>query len=450
MSEERRKELRALMANLKDAPIEPKNDKRYFDFYAAKGQPRGADPVENLQTVIALSETETTCQLFSGFRGTGKTTELKRLQAQLEAAGFVVVFVAGAEVLHLHQPLEITDLLVSVAAGVAGEAERLSGQDPATRSLASKIADFFTGTNVNLTEIGVGVGADAGPVKVNVAQLKLQLSRNPAFKARIQGALRGRLPELLQQFGHFMAGAKALLGPRLGGRSPVILVDDLEKIRGTGADQDIVQTSMEQVFAQFDRALHIEGWHAVWTAPPYLQLMNATLENLYDGCFVLPMVRLWERDTARSKDEDGFFATRRCMRRRGNVDSLFMSEDLFDELIWASSGHLRDLLRLLQDAVREAFKQADPSVPLNESKVRRIVEEYEMACRNAVYDEDLPWLARVGEKRSLRLSDPSMLTRVSKLLDTAVVMTYRNGDTWVDVSRPAQKLLDSQKPLDSA
>lgn len=220
----------------------------------------------------------------------------------------------------------------------------------------------------------MGIGADAGGVKVNVAQLKLQLSRNPAFKARIQGALRGRLPELLQQFSQFMAGAKALLAPKLGGRSPVIIVDDLEKIRGTGADQDIVQTSMEQVFAQFDRALHVDGWHAIWTAPPYLQLMNATLENLFDGCFVLPMVRLWERDAGRSKDEDGFQATRRCMRKRGNVDSLFLSDALFDELIWASSGHLRDLLRLLQDAVREVFKQADPAAPLNEVKVRRIVE----------------------------------------------------------------------------
>jgi hypothetical protein len=444
MSQKRRDELIAMMEQLEEDPIKP-GDARYFDFYGVRGKPRGADPAENLRTTISLKARRMSCQLFSGFRGTGKTTELERLRAELEGQGFVVLFVKGAEVLHLHQPLNITDLLVSTAVGVAGEVERLIGQDPTTRSLVTKIVDFFKGTEVTSAELSAGIGAKVNhaPIEgqINLAQIKLQLSRSPAFKARIQGALRGRLPELLQQFGQFMRDVKTMLTPKLGGRSPVLILDDLEKIRGTGPDSDIVQASMEEIFSQQDRALHIDGWHTVWTAPPYLQLMNSMMENLYDGSFVLPMVRLWERDEARSKDETGFSAIRQCLRKRGDINSLFFKEELFDALIWASSGHLRDLLGLIRDAVREAYKQSDPTVPLNEMQVHSIVDDYEAGCRNAVYDEDLPWLEKVSQTRALRIPDPKMLMRVAKLLDTAVIMTYRNGETWVDVSRPVQRLL---------
>jgi hypothetical protein len=130
--EERKQELRTLMRALNDEPIGP-DDPRYFDFSRANGQPRGADPIAHLQAIVEIGDSRTTCQLFSGFRGSGKSTELRRLEAELRGAGFPVLFVRGGDVLNLHQPLEPADLLLGVAAGVAETIERAAGTNPAAR-----------------------------------------------------------------------------------------------------------------------------------------------------------------------------------------------------------------------------------------------------------------------------------------------------------------------------
>ena len=61
-----------------DRPLEPDED-WYVDLYHDP-ELTAYDPVEQLATGIEWSDLEST-HLFSGFRGTGKSTELRRLPA---------------------------------------------------------------------------------------------------------------------------------------------------------------------------------------------------------------------------------------------------------------------------------------------------------------------------------------------------------------------------------
>jgi hypothetical protein len=65
---------------LSDRPLEPDNE-LYVHLYEQGDHP---DPVEVLAKGIEWAETLETVQLFSGFRGTGKSTELRRLKQRLE------------------------------------------------------------------------------------------------------------------------------------------------------------------------------------------------------------------------------------------------------------------------------------------------------------------------------------------------------------------------------
>jgi len=60
----------------------------YIDF----SEVRGSDLVRELKRTITLSGDEPTCQLFTGHIGCGKSTELSRLQRDLEADGYHVVY----------------------------------------------------------------------------------------------------------------------------------------------------------------------------------------------------------------------------------------------------------------------------------------------------------------------------------------------------------------------
>jgi len=78
----------------------PLEDHRYFDFnepVPGTDRPlRGRDHIAYLKDAIELSE-DGSCQLFSGFGGTGKSTELARLAEDLEGTGYSVLLVNGQD-----------------------------------------------------------------------------------------------------------------------------------------------------------------------------------------------------------------------------------------------------------------------------------------------------------------------------------------------------------------
>lgn len=437
----RKQQLRDLSQALKDEPVGP-DDKRYYPFHEAPGEPRGNDPVHALRAAIEIEMSDNgSCQLFSGFRGSGKSTELRRLRAELKSSGYEVILVEGAQIVNLHQTLEPADLLVSVAAGVGLALEEAGNDSPAKQGIVGRLFSFLQNTNVNLTQLNIGASADVAGAKFDLGKFVFDIRTNPTFKTQLQNAFRNRLRELVEQFQSFMAQARQLITPNDQSRLPVLIVDDLEKIRGTGPEQDIIQKGMEELFWRFDWALRIPGWHVIWTAPPYLQLLNSNVTNGYDASTVLPMVRVWENDEHRSPDVQSIAALKACLRKRGDVDSLVFKEALLERLITASSGHLRDLIALVRDVVKKQFMQKDPREPMNEYQVERLVGEYVNTSKRPVYDDDLPWLRSIAEKRELTLPNQEMLSRASKLIDTAMVMTYRNGDTWFDVSYPVRQKL---------
>ena len=73
-----------------DTPLEA-GDPRYVNLYEG-ATVLSDDPVELLARAIEFSPGQSV-QLLSGFRGTGKTTELRRLESRLIREGYKVVFI---------------------------------------------------------------------------------------------------------------------------------------------------------------------------------------------------------------------------------------------------------------------------------------------------------------------------------------------------------------------
>lgn len=444
---ERIKELRGLMAAFTVRPIDPMDASEaylYFPFHKEPGRPRGRDPVADLRNTILLLPHQETCQLFSGFQGTGKSTELRRLSGELVQLGFPVLFVEGARYINLYQPLEVSDLLLAVATAVGEALQEKLGQSPLRQTLLERMGEFLSRIQLRQIDAGLSVsmGLDAATrANLDIAKLRLELTQNPSFKAKAQDFLRGSLPVFLAEFSAFMQEARRLLGGS-DDVCPVLLVDDLEKVYGSGQQQEVTQRQIEQIFSAFHGALKIAGWHTIWASPPYLPFLNTAIANLYDGYVVLPMVRLWEeKDPARRPSAAGLSAMRQFLRLRGNIDSLVESEALLDELIFASSGHVRDLCRLMQDVLREVVGQEDPNQPIGEAVVRQIVNDYVSGCQKAIYLDDHAFLMRVAQSRRLDATNAAQVQRIAKLIDTQLVMLYRNGGEWFDVSVPVQRLL---------
>src|SRR5690606_16237339 len=125
-----REQLKALYQALEDRPLEP-DDPAYVPLFE---EPKlsAIDPVEHMATTIEFASLESV-QLFSGHRGTGKSTQLRRLKRRLQRdPTYKVVICDMEDYLPMTDEVDVVDFLLA-AAGALSDAlavPELLGSDP--------------------------------------------------------------------------------------------------------------------------------------------------------------------------------------------------------------------------------------------------------------------------------------------------------------------------------
>ncbi len=94
----------------------PSGDPRYVDCTDVRGN---RDVVRQTFDTITWSDSNT-AQLLTGHRGCGKSTELLRLQARLEEAGYTVIYFGADDDLDVNDII-YSDLLLAVARRIESE-----------------------------------------------------------------------------------------------------------------------------------------------------------------------------------------------------------------------------------------------------------------------------------------------------------------------------------------
>lgn len=131
--------LKEFFNKLADHPVEP-TDPEYVPILEEHS--KETDPIKAMATRISWSESASV-NLLSGQRGTGKSTELRRLRSLLVHDGCVVFLCDMRDYLNLTTAVEITDFLISVM-GALGEAVRESyNQDLASETFWTRLRNFL-------------------------------------------------------------------------------------------------------------------------------------------------------------------------------------------------------------------------------------------------------------------------------------------------------------------
>jgi len=142
-----------LYRQLMDRPLQP-GDAFYEPIY---GRPEGEDPIAKLRMRIELMAVESV-QLFSGFRGTGKTTELFRLRKQLQDRGFLVLYADALDYVSSSEEIDISTLLMALA-GAFGEQLEHAGGAGLAENFWERIRNYLTKTTLQVSEANVKVEA---------------------------------------------------------------------------------------------------------------------------------------------------------------------------------------------------------------------------------------------------------------------------------------------------
>jgi hypothetical protein len=335
--------------------IENLDDRSYYIDFASV---RGGKIIEALlRTITRISPNIPTCQLFTGHLGCGKSTELLRLKAELEAQNFHVVYFESTHVLEMVD-IDITDILLAIAGLVSKsmEAMKLSVQPTYFTKLFGEVVNFLQ------TPIELGVEAE---LSVGIGKITAKTKESPHLRRRLRDYLEPRTENILQSINTELIDRANLELKARGKKGLVVIVDNLDRvaIRPLPSGRSLP----EYLFIDRGDQLRKLNCHIVYTIPLALTFSNdsAQLQHRLGGGLapkILPMIPVRQRsgeinieglELMRQMVLARAFPNSSPPERLNLITQLFDNSDSLDRLCLISGGHVRDLLGLLFDCLRE-------------------------------------------------------------------------------------------------
>lgn len=416
--------LREFYNQLADRPLEP-DDALYEPFVEAMST--DGDPIVALATSIAWSAAASV-HLLSGQRGSGKSTELRRLRWHLRQEGCVVFLCDMRDYLNLTTPVEITDFFIASMGALNDAFAEQYQQDASRESYWNRLIRFLQ-TEVDIKDLKVE--GNIGPGKVG---LSASLKDDPSFKQRLQASLRGHVARIVRQAHEFATEVVTLI--RKHHQDPdkkvVLLLDSVEQIRGVGTEADNVYKSVENVFSGHAESLHFPLLHVVYTIPPYLTPLAPGVGRQLGGGTVchLPSVHIRHRDG--SPDPRGMRVMENITDRRYAAWQEIVTAAQLQRMALATGGDLREFFRLVKDCLTKAAASPQAALPLPD----KVIQDGENHLRRdmlPIAAEDAVWLKKIAHSKRPELDSIKELPRLARFFDTHIVLNYRNADDWYDI-----------------
>ncbi|MBE9069316.1 ATP-binding protein [Leptolyngbya cf. ectocarpi LEGE 11479] len=383
-------------------PNRPEDQAYYVDFSSV----RGGRIIETLERTILMRSraNQSTCQLFTGHIGCGKSTELRKLQADLEARNFHVVYFESTEDLDMAD-VDVTDVLLAITRQVSTSLESIGIKlKPGYfRNLLDQTADFL-GTPIELS-----LEAKAS-LPLSLGEIVAKTRESQTLRQRLRQYLEPQTERILTTLNkHILKKAHEQLNAK-NKHGLVVLVDNLDrvdnrKIEGSGRSQP------EYLFVDRGDQLRKLDCHVVYTIPLSLIFSNdyQSLTNRFGGGIApktLPMVPVMRRDG--SSHEEGLHLLKHMVMVRAFpslvnqvdldaalVTKVFDSEPTLDRLCVTSGGHVRTLLGMLYRCLQES----DP--PITTELLQRVINEYSNRACLAVNSNEKAMLKSVHLTKQL-------------------------------------------------
>jgi type II secretory pathway component PulM len=409
----------------------------YIDF----SEVRGGKLIEQIaRTITRLSPENPTCQLFTGHIGSGKSTELLRLKAELEEQDFHVVYFESSKDLDMAD-VDITDILLAIARQVSESIEQLNIQLQPTgfKALLQGLANVLQAQidiQADLPALGSVSGNTEGEFSLSLGIGKI------TAKARDSRDLRTRLRQYLEPRTNTILQAinQELLTPSIeqlkqqGKQGLVVIIDNLDRIMSSRTATGRPQP--EYLFIDRGDQLNQLGCHVVYTIPLGLIFSNdlGRLTNRFGGDpKTLPMVPV--RFTDEKPCEEGIELLRQMVMARSFpevkpdeysslIPQVFDQPETLERLCMMSGGHVRTLLVLLYSCLQKE----DP--PLSREALEDVILQRRHQLLLAIEANEWEMLRQVGKTKKL-----SGLTDYQTLLRSLWVFEYRyRKDFWFDVN----------------
>ncbi|NJP08795.1 MAG: AAA family ATPase [Leptolyngbyaceae cyanobacterium RU_5_1] len=416
----------------------PEDHKVYIDFSSVRG---GKIIQELKDNITFFSPDAPTCVLFTGHIGCGKSTELLRLKAELEQEGFHVVYFESSEDLEMAD-VDIGDVLLAIAKRVSESLEKakVSPQAKGFRALLDSTMKVLM-TEIDLKAKAKLPGLEAElsssgemSLSAGIAELTVVAKNDQTLRERLNQYLGPQKNKLLDAINQELLEPAIAQLKRLGKKGLVVIVDNLDRVDNRA--KSFGRPQQEYLFIDQSECLTRLSCHLVYTMPLALKFSSeyGNLTQRYEEPKVLPMVPIQFQDG--STCEDGMALLRQMVLARAfpdldadqrleKIHEVFDQPEALDRLCCASGGHVRDLLRMLNDWIKKGRQ-----LPLKSETLEEVIRSRRNEMVMPVSDQEWELLRQVRRRKKVS-GDQGYQT----LIRSRLVFEYRDrGESWFDVT----------------
>jgi hypothetical protein len=267
--------------------------------------------------------------------------------------------------------------------------------------------------------------------------LQRELKSSESVVTELRAKLTYHVGLLYDEVAAFLTTLLPVDDPGLGS---VLIVDGLEKLRGTSQNDQAVQESVQALFVAHASKLKFRSHHLIYTVPTYLQF-TAPGALPYDSR-VLPVPVPHVRPRAGAGQES--IATTLAelsdvITRRLPVERVFARPEQVDQVIQASGGHLRDLFTLLRQVVNLTLRRS-LSLPLADEHVEEAIG-YVAHDFLAMTREQEAFLRQVAAGDGTVRPAGAEVALMARLLESHMLLGHLNGQDWYEVHPLARRAL---------
>ena len=395
-----------------DLPLKADDD-RYIDLTESRGLKHIAKTItRNINRSADYSQVKI---LFTGHRGSGKTTELFRLKKELENHQYFTIYMDVEELLDLGS-LNYLDVLVAIAKQV--QITLHENAMPLSEELLNNIANWFAETIIEektqqVYDTGIKTKAKVGVEVPFFAKIFASITANIKAASSRRETVRINLKREISVFISFLntliAEARQTIQNN-GFKDLVLIVDGIEKMHYE-LNKD-GHSSHSQLFVQHAEQLCAPACHIIYTVPVSLAY-NQNLGSDFESIIVLPMVKT---------DDKGIKQLTDIIQKRVDIEKVFENKQLVEKLSRLSGGVVRDLMRLIRmstDTDNEKISQDDVDYAINTLK-----KEYDRLIRN----DDIESFSEIVKTHRVQADEST-----ARLLNLRLVLEYQNGERWADL-----------------
>ena len=416
----------------------PAGDPQYVDCREVRGD---EDIVSDLGKRIRNSD-QTTYQLYTGHRGSGKSTELRRLQQSLEEHGFFVVYFEADEEDIDPQNVEYIDILLACTRRFLKEI-RSANAAPIQNWLRERWQELK-----DLAQMDVSLEKISLEQSLSVfTKLTASIRAEPTQRTKIRERINPHTTTLLAALNEFIADARQHL-PN-GKTKLAMIVDNLDRIPIDFRENG--RSNHEEIF--LDRSEQLKGLdcHLIYTVPialVYSKWANE-LQTIYGRTLVLPMVMVQRREG--TAHDAGLVKLREVIQRRVRPHAptrdletqIFDSAETLQKLCVSCGGHIRELMQMMESAVNRVDQ-----LPIGAKDVQRAITDLRAVYQRAVEEPEWALLAQIARSKTIANDNQHR-----SLLQRRCILEYRCLDdegeilTWYDVHPLIYKLSRFQDEL---